>query len=78
MPQLETSVFIIPWTLVNNGDERLVVLNRIAKSVVEARRWISPTHVFTCKGKPIHAHDDVGLEARPHEDRIASSARCMT
>jgi integrase len=53
VPQLETSVFIIPGTLVNNGDERLVVLNRIAKSVVEARRWISLTHVFTCRGKPI-------------------------
>jgi integrase-like protein len=51
-PQLETSVFIIPGTFVKNGDERLVVLNRIAKSVVEAR-GISPTHVFTYKGKLI-------------------------
>ena len=53
VPQLGTSVFIIPGALVKNGDERLVVLNRIAKSVVEARRGISPTHVFTYKGKPI-------------------------
>ena len=51
--QLETSVFIIPGTFVKNGDERLVVLNRIARSVVEARRGVSPTHVFTHKGKPI-------------------------
>jgi hypothetical protein len=29
------------------------VLNRIAKSVVEARRGISLTYVFTYKGKPI-------------------------
>jgi hypothetical protein len=49
VPQLETSVFIIPGTLVNNGDERLLVLNRIAKSVVEARRWISLTHVFNAR-----------------------------
>ena len=53
VPQLGTSVFIIPGALVKNGDERLIVLNRIAKSVVEARRGISPTHVFTYKGKPI-------------------------
>jgi hypothetical protein len=36
------SVFIIPGTFVKNGDERLVALNRIAKSVVEAHRGISP------------------------------------
>ena len=53
VPQLGTSVFIIPGARVKNGDERLVVLNRIAKSMVEGRRGISPTHVFTHKGKPI-------------------------
>jgi integrase len=53
VPQLETSVFIIPGTFVKNGDERLVVLNRIARSVVEARRGVNPAHVFTYKGKPI-------------------------
>jgi integrase len=47
------SVFIIPGTFVKNGDERLVVLNRIAKSVVEAHRGISPAYIFMCKGKPI-------------------------
>ena len=52
-PATGTSVFIIPGTLIKNGDERLVVLNRIAKSVVEARRGISLTYVFTYKGKPI-------------------------
>ena len=38
VPQLGTSVFIIPGTRVKNGDERLVVLNRVARSVVEERR----------------------------------------
>ncbi len=36
-----------------NGDERLVVLNRVARSVVEARRGIDPNHVFTYEGHPI-------------------------
>jgi Phage integrase family len=46
-------VFIIPGTFVKNGDERPSVLNRIAKSVVEAHRGISPAYIFMCKGKPI-------------------------
>jgi integrase len=33
VPELDTSVFIIPGENVKNGDERLVVLNRVAKSV---------------------------------------------
>jgi integrase len=53
VPQLGTSVFIIPRTLVKNGDERLVVLNDLAKAVVDARRGTDSTHVFTYKGKPI-------------------------
>ena len=35
VPELETSVFIIPGSGVKNGEDRLVVLNRVAKSVVE-------------------------------------------
>jgi len=53
VPQLGTSVFIIPGALVKNGDERLIVLNRLAKSIVEGRRQAHPTHVFTYKGRPI-------------------------
>jgi integrase len=37
VPELHTSVFIIPGGRVKNGDERLVVLNRTARSVIEAR-----------------------------------------
>jgi site-specific recombinase XerC len=35
VPELDTSVFIIPGEQIKNGEERLVVLNRVAKSVVE-------------------------------------------
>jgi integrase len=47
VPELGTSIFIIPGSRVKNGDERLVVLNRIARSVVEARRGWHVTNVFT-------------------------------
>jgi hypothetical protein len=38
--------FIVPSSLVKNGEERLVVLNRMAKSVVDSMRGLHPTHVF--------------------------------
>jgi len=53
VPTLNTFVFIVPGRFVKNGDERLVVLNDIAKSVVNACRGKHPTHVFAYKGKPI-------------------------
>ena len=53
VPTLNTFVFIVPGEFVKNGDERLVVLNDIAKSVVNACRGKHPTHVFAYKGKPV-------------------------
>ncbi len=53
VPALETFVFIVPGSFVKNGEERLVVLNDIAKRVVDSRRGKHPTHVFAYKGEPI-------------------------
>ncbi len=52
VPSMNTSVFIIPGELVKNGDERLVILNRVAASVIEAQRGQHKTHVFSYHGKP--------------------------
>jgi integrase len=46
VPELDTSVFVIPKDYVKNGEEHLVVLNRVARSVVESLRGLHPTHVF--------------------------------
>ena len=54
VPELGTKVFIIPGVRVKNGDERLVVLNRVALSVVEARRGLDTAFVFTYAGRPIN------------------------
>jgi integrase len=40
VPELDTSVFIIPGERIKNGEERLVVLNGIARSVVESVRGL--------------------------------------
>ncbi len=53
VPQLETSVFIIPAEQVKNGDERLVVLNRVALSVIDTVRGQHATHVFSFRGNPV-------------------------
>src|SRR5689334_14357929 len=53
VPELATSVFIIPGARVKNGEDRLVVLNRIALSVIAGRRGIHPTYVFSFRGHAI-------------------------
>jgi len=53
VPHLSTSVFLIPKGFVKNREERLVVLNRSAKGVVEEQRGKHPEAVFTYKGEPI-------------------------
>lgn len=45
-------VFIVPSEFVKNGDDRLVICNEIARSVVESQRGTHLTHVFSYKGKP--------------------------
>ena len=44
---------MVPRSFVKNGDERLIVLNDIACSVVNARRGQHRTHVFAYKGEPV-------------------------
>jgi integrase len=51
VPELDTSVFIIPGDKVKNGEERLVVLNRVARSVISSVRDMHPVFVFPRKTK---------------------------
>ena len=53
VPELDTSVFVIPGRYVKNGDDRLVVLNSIALSIVEARRGQHVEFVFGYRGSPV-------------------------
>ncbi|NRP52387.1 MULTISPECIES: site-specific integrase [unclassified Marinobacterium] len=77
VPQLKTSVFIIPSEHVKNGDERLIVLNDVAKSVVEEQRGLNNTYVFPYQDRPVQrmlngawlrARKSVGLDmVRVHD-----------
>lgn len=53
VPELGTSVFLIPGESVKNREDRLVVLNRVAKSVIDSVRGVHPEFVFTYKGRPV-------------------------
>ena len=53
VPELGTSVFIVPAEFVKNGEERLIVLNRIAKSIVEEQRGKHAELVFTYEGRKL-------------------------
>ena len=74
MPQL--LIFIVPGSLVKNGQERLIVCNNTAKKVVEAQRGKHPEFVFSYQGKPTHqmsnngwqrARKRAGLSVRVHD-----------
>lgn len=53
VPELDTSVFIVPGERVKNREDRLIVLNKVAKSVVEHARGTHPEFVFTYRGQPM-------------------------
>lgn len=46
-------VFIVPSELVKNGEERLIVCNDAARTVVESQRNVHSRYVFTYQGKPV-------------------------
>jgi integrase len=71
VPDLKTSVFMIPENEVKNGEERLVVLNDYAKSVIESVRGRHPDYVFTYKGKPISSINNTAWQrARVKADLV--------
>ena len=66
VPELGTSVFLIPSDFggrhersgVKNGDERLVVLNSVAKSIIDKQRGQSKDWVFPYNGNAMHRMND--------------------
>lgn len=59
VPELETSVFILPDNeqfQTKNTQERIVVLNTIARRVVDEQRGKHPEFVFTYRRKPVSGH----------------------
>jgi len=51
--ELNTSVFVLPEEVTKTGTERVIVLNSIARRVIDARRGLHKEHVFTYRDKPV-------------------------
>lgn len=52
-PELQTSVFLIPGAFVKNREDRVIVLNDVARSIVESCRGKHPEVVFSYRDRPI-------------------------
>ena len=52
VPEFGTSVFVVPGDSVKNEEDRVVVLNSVAKAVIESVRGQHRTHVFTYTPPP--------------------------
>lgn len=62
VPELDTSVFLIPGERVKNREDRLVVLNRVARSVIDAQRGKHPEYVFVWRGQPVKFINNSGWQ----------------
>lgn len=76
VPELDTRVFILPDT--KNGQERIVVLNRVARAVLDSVCNEHPEYVFTYEGERLarmnnsawkRARRRAGLPVRVHDLR---------
>jgi len=63
-PELKTSVFIMPGYVeregrwmnnTKNGEDRVIVLNQVARRIIDAQRGKHSKYVFTYKGQPIRS-----------------------
>jgi len=69
IPEMETSVFIIPRERVKNRQDRLVILNSVALSVIEEVRGKHGDYVFAYNGHPIwRMYNRAWKEARIRAD----------
>jgi integrase len=55
VPALATTIFVIPKEYVKNQQDRIVVLNSVARATIEEVRGQDPDYVFTYRGGPIKA-----------------------
>ena len=76
VPELNTSVFVVPGESVKNGEDRLIVLNKVAQSVINEVRSLDSEYVFTYRGKPTtrmlnsgwkKARKEANLNVRVHD-----------
>ncbi len=83
-PELKGRVFIIPGdrqltdrSAVKGRADRVIVLNDIAKSVVDSQRGVHPTHVFAYRGKPMTRMNNTGWRKAWERAGLPTSSRYL-
>jgi integrase len=87
VPELDTVVFVVPAIFsedglhgVKNREDRLVVLNAVARSVIDARRGGHPDYVFTHRGKKLDCMNNTAWQnarkraAEKYKERFGKDA----
>ena len=75
VPEICTSVFIVPGNSVKNGEDRVIVLNSVARSIVDTQRGKHEKYVFPYKENPIGKMNNSGWKMAwkkaelPHNDQ---------
>ncbi len=62
VPELNTSVFVIPKGFTKGKRDRLIVLNRVARDIVERQRGNHPEFVFSYGGYGIYQMNNTGWQ----------------
>jgi integrase len=85
VPELGTSVFIIPafvdletnesQQMVKNGEDRLVVLNSVAREVIEQQQGVHEEFVFTYAGRRVTKMNNSGWKSAWKRAGLPSEAR---
>ena len=71
VPEIDASVFIVPWNFggrssasgVKNREDRVIILNDVAKSVIEAQRGLHDQWVFPFEGRALHRMNDTAWQS---------------
>jgi len=53
VPEIGSSVFLVPGKFTKNGTNCLIVLNSVVQTLIESRRNKHKTHVFDYRGNPV-------------------------
>lgn len=76
IPELETTAFILSRT--KNGEERLVVLNSIARDVVKSQRGKHESAVFTYGKNPLRGMENKGWRRAWRKAELPSDTMTMS
>lgn len=63
VPELNTSVFIIPGHRIKNRQDKVVILNKAAEEIIDLVRPRHPEWVFTYKGHPLRTMNTTAWKA---------------